>query len=377
MPRIPRKKASAGPQEELLIGLDGGATEVKAHEVRIVGREPELRLELGAASASIIYDRVRGFRPVPMPTQLAELAQQRPAASEAKQAQAWVDAAVRAIVLVSEDARRSRVRVGLCLPGIKTPDGRGVAVMRNGPRIPDYLTRVEAGLKAAGLDLAAPIPPLLSDGDACAHGESLALEGQLCGIANAYCLGGGTGLAEALKLDGAVVGLGELDPALPKAWQLEDEFGISYEDRLSARGINASYAKRAGLSLPLEDGRFPEQAALRGDPDAQTVLALAAASFGQLCWLRIQALAPRVLLERIVVGQRLGSMFADPELAESLRLPAERALARSIQASGDARLIQHYLEQDTLRPDLVVVSTLRAAPALGAAAWALAGGVRV
>lgn len=367
MPRIPRKKLLASA-DELLVGLDGGATEVKAHEVRPVDLEPGSRLDLGVASAALVYERVRGFRPIQMKTQLAEQAQPRPTPTEARQAATWIEACVRAIQLVAEDTGKRRVRVGICMPGIKSADGRGIVVMRNGPRIPDFLDAVERGLKERGLELAAAIPPLISDGDACALGESLAVDGQLADVRNAYYIGGGTGIAESFKLDGAVVSLDKL--GVQKAWQVEFVPGTSCEDQLSARGINASFAQRTNRALPLEEGWYPEQRVLQGDPDAEHVLATAAEALGRLCWLRIEALAPNTLLERIVVGQRLGMLLSNEDLVPYLRMPAERALTGQLEAKADAAWRGHFLVDGVLRSDFLVASTLRAAPALGAAAYA-------
>ncbi len=368
MPKIPRKKLR-GAAEELLVGLDGGASEVKAHEVRPAEQAEGIRLELGLANASLIYERVRGFRPIQMKTQLAEREQPRLTPTESRQAAAWIEACLRAIQLVAEDAGKRRLRVGICMPGIKSADGRGIVVMRNGPRIPDFLDAIERGLTERGLELVAPIPALISDGEACGRGELLAVDGQLADTANAYYIGGGTGIAECFQLDGRIVSIDAL--GLPKAWQLEFVPGISCEDQLSARGINASYAQRTNRALPLEEGAYPEQRVLEGDPDAEHVLATAAVALAQLCWLRIAALAPRRVLERIVIGQRLGLLMSHPDLAPFLKTPVERTLARLVEEQADPSWAGHYVSGASLRPDLLVASTLRVAPALGAAAHAL------
>jgi hypothetical protein len=73
-------------------------------------------------------------------------------------------------------------------------------------------------------------------------------------------------------------------------------------------------------------------------------------------------------LGRIVVGQRLGVILAEPALQGVFRDPAEEALARRIVATGDGALRKHYLEGSRLRPGLLAASLLRAAPAIGAAA---------
>ena len=90
------------PGEELLIGVDGGATEVKAREVVALSRAHLSRgdvpvLGLGPASASCLYDRARGFRPAPMPVQLLALEKGavHPGGIEGAQARLWHEASAR------------------------------------------------------------------------------------------------------------------------------------------------------------------------------------------------------------------------------------------------------------------------------------------
>ena len=135
-----------------------------AHEVVALSRDPRSAsgiptLALGPASASFLYDRARGFRPVPMPPQLLAFQKGaiRPGGLEGAQARLWLESSARAIASVAEEAGKTRARIGICMPGLKTADGRGIAVMRRGPRIPDYLDRLEALLAEGGLTLERPI----------------------------------------------------------------------------------------------------------------------------------------------------------------------------------------------------------------------------
>ena len=396
MARSPRRRSAPPSNEELLVGVDGGATEVKVHEILILEREEGLRLETGPASASMLYDRTQRFEPVPMAQQLLEEQRKQLQLSEAERTEGRfvLEAFVHAIRSVAEQAGRKRLRIGVCLPGGKSLDGRAVVVMRNGPRLPDFLAQLEAGLVAAGLELAAPIPALLSDGEACAMGENLALEGLFSDVASAYYLGGGTGLAECCKIEGQIVDMDALRPWMRKAWQLEDEQGVSYEDLASARGINQRYALRRGVAPEPGEELYPEERISIGDPDAEAVLQAAAATLAQLFFSRIQSfakaeklprtgrsgrLAPGALklkagtrLERIVIGQQLGRLVSDPALRRSLSEPLEEQLAQLLLATKDAFLAQHYLAGSALRPGLLQASLLRAAPAIGAAAKSLA-----
>lgn len=390
MPRLPRRKKALLASEELHIGVDGGATEVKVHEILVLEREAGVRLDLGPASASVLYDHVARFQPVPMAQQIleAQRGELQLSAAELEEGRQVLDAFVRALTSVAEQSGRRRVRIGICLPGGKSSDGRGVIVMRNGPRLPNFLPELEAALLRAELELAAPIPALLSDGDACAHGENLALGGLLAEVPNGYYLGGGTGLAEAFKLEGQVVGMDALRPWLRKAWQFEDPHARSFEDLASARGINERYAERVGGPERVGSEEYPEARVPLGDPDAEAVLREAGETVARLFFARCVALQsaeklPRVrgaeraprsafklkpgcVLQRVVIGQQLGRLVADPALSAVLREPLEAELARLILESGDGWLAQNYLEGRAIRPGLIAPSLLRAAPALGA-----------
>jgi hypothetical protein len=388
---------------ELLIGVDGGATEVKAHQVLVLSGSPSAQrgtngaptLALGGASGSCCYDDVRGFEPVPLAEQLCAFDEKRvmPTISEVAEGEQWIDAIASTIGAIASEAESSFVRVGLCMPGLKTSDGRGLAVVRNGPRIPDFLDRLERRLTRAGLVIAHPIPPLLSDGDACGIGERVHAQGMLRGVANAYYIGGGTGLAETMLLAGEIVGFDALSGWMKKAWMLPCSPGRSFEEMVSMGGINAEYAQRSGKPPPVHEDEFPERRAARGEAIAIEVMRSAAEALAELVFLRIALLAkgrklaaprepassatpavrvrPRTYLERVVFGQRLAHLFADEDLHRVFRDVVETALVDRIQGARDAALASQYLEGSSLRAGFLCASSLRAAPALGAAACAL------
>jgi hypothetical protein len=386
------------PESEVLIGVDGGATEVRAHEVTVLGGSDGLSLRLGPASASCLYDRARGFRPRPMPSQLLDFERQRiePGGLEGAQGRLWLEAVSRAILGVAEQTGKARARLGVCMPGLKTSDGKGMAVVRRGPRIPAFLDRLEAMLAEGGLALARPVTRLSSDGEAGAFGESVEPRGLLRDVDTAYYLGGGTGLAEALKIEGRIRSFDSMRGFVRKAWQMEANGGRNVEDLVSPGGMNAAYAAHSGKRLPLDRADHPERRALEGDEHATVVLRDVAEGLAELALDRMMDLrrgaldrqepaargssrdpgpriAPNTFLDRIVVGQRLGAMLADPELRSVLRDPAEEALARRIVATGDGALRKHYLDGSRLRQDLIAPSLLRASPALGAAAIEILG----
>jgi len=204
-----------------------------------------------------------------------------PTNEEREQGRHWVQAAVGSIVAVATQARRRRAVVGIGAPGLKTADGRGLAVVRNGPRIPSYAERVEEGVAAAGIELVRPIGPLTGDGDNCGRGEEVDRHGQFRDVANVYYIGGGTGLAEALKLRGRLVTFDAVRDWMPKAWQMTSERGRNFEDSLSTRGINAQYAADSGEPDPIDPDEFPEVRAEAGDVVADAVMKEAAVTLAR------------------------------------------------------------------------------------------------
>lgn len=374
------------PENVLLIGVDGGASEVKAHQILVLSEDGVPTLSTGPAGAATCYERLVGFEPMPVAQQLVAFQRDQVSPSEAEilQGEMWVEAAAGAILSVASQAGERDIVLGMCLPGLKTSDGRGVAVMKNGPRMPEFCAQLERELVSEGLRLAHPIRTLASDGEACAWGEECDVQGLLRGAQNAYYLGSGTGLAEAFKLGGEILGLDALKSAVAKAWQMEARPGVGFEELLSMRAMNERYAARAGLELPLSIDDQPERRAADGDEQALNVLAEAADALAHLCFERIRAVhtgkksssrakhpRPGTMLDRIVLGQHLGRLFARTELAQVLRDRTEEQLSRLIEQSGSLVLCTHYLEGSTLRTGLLAPSTLRAAPAIGAAALAL------
>ncbi len=275
--------------QTVLIGVDGGASRVRAHRV-----EPPKdggRFALAAERAESPHDG---------------------------DAQTCVVAAAACIAKVAERAGGGRVLFGMGMPGIKTADGRGIVKALHGPVASNFLARLEKRLSSFGVELERSCERLDGDGYLCGVGEEHAEEGLFHAVRNAYYVGGGTGVAECLKLDGQVVALE--DAHVLRAWELGAEEGVSLSS------INASLRERVAEKT-------------------LDVFEDAARSLGELIRQRCEELP----LERVVVGQRLGELFARPDLRPLLPV--------GLAAAG-------------VNPALVVLSRLPEAPALGAAVLA-------
>lgn len=361
-------------EKPLLIGVDGGASGVRAWAVRSVRSGGRVGLVTVGEAAERSFDEVPDFEPVPLEVQLAERQRATLTPSETRAAHVRVEACAGVVKELAERLRARRILVGVCMPGLKTPDGRGIAVLRNGPRILDLAARWEGALERDGIELAQPIARLLSDGEACARGEVSALHGSLRGVTYGYYVGGGTGVAEAFTMRGAIVGLDTLAGRCPKAWELRDTRGQIFEDRLSMRGLNSRWD---ASGAPLDPGSNSiEAAGRRGDESALRLLSDVADALAELVVLRAVALADfggraPLILERVVIGQRLGRLFADARLEPWLRARAAADFRARMARIDDAALARRYLALAGPPNGRFVASTLRAAPAIGAAwqAW--------
>ncbi len=390
--------------DPILVGVDGGATKVSAWQVLV---EPGPTFRLGDRHAEYAYRDLDGFdadfEPVDLAEQLRqrEAGEPRPTEAEIRQGKVWIEAAARAVAETAGEGGGAVVKIGIGLPGLKTPDRRGLNAVANGPRIPDYCDRLESRLREMGIRLAAPIRELGSDADYCGIGEEYAADGAFRPVRNAYYLGGGTGVADALKLRGRVTPFDAVRDWIAKTWEMKDDEGESFEASTSARGIRALYARLSGED-PEElerRGVYLAQIARRareGDRAARETVRIAGSRLAQILAERIETLAAgssggigfvnpaRAALrsdhpylgerfDRLVLGQRLGEVWADPEAGAVYRESTLPALAERIVGCGriGTEIKAHYPDaQGRFREERLVASSLREAPALGAAAAA-------
>ena len=359
----------------VLIGIDGGASVVKAHQVVVTGSRAKAAFRLGEHASTEKHRSIIGFEPPDMQEQLGEYYSGNIQRSglEVVQAQCYVEAIVAAVGTIAEATQEREVLLGVGFPGLKTAHGRGIAAANNMARAPELLDDIQLALQNAGIKLHHPIARLTSNADNCGVGEEYAAEGMFRGVPNAYHAGCGTGIADAMKLDGKLVPFDDADDWIKKAWQMQSSFGESYEKIASASALIRRYADAVHLT-PEEVtacGRFPELAALHGDEIAVHLLTKAAAALAELITDRIRTVRHHrhgTLLERIVIGQRLGELYGKPRYRAVFRDKLDEDLGERIRDMDEERLGSFYLTPDgKLRHGIVVASKLRGASALGAA----------
>lgn len=374
MPGLPDLSGLPG-----LIGVDIGASGARAVIVRRTG--PNL---VAGDEVTVDFRVIPGFVPTPIAMQLDELAGGAgplPGPAEREQAELWLDAIGEAVCRLAGRSKHGRIVLGLCVPGRKSEDGRGVVAARHGPRIPGLLDALELRLAASARERFEPVSRLSSDGIAAAWGEELGEGGALAGHGSGLLLAAGTGVAQALKLGGRVLPEDEAARLLRAPWELRAGDGTPVEDVVSMGGINRAFERR----LPRETaqgGARVERVAAEGSQAACEVLVTAAEGLAELALQQIAALhacalVPGARIERLVLAQHSARLFCEPELVGCFRAPLEKRLVAGLRSLQDALRCAGYTQGDRLAADWLVPSRLRRAPAIGAVALASEGRPRV
>jgi len=386
-------------QEFLLIGVDGGATKVNCWSVNV---DHAGKFSLGNISESRSYAEYSEydpeFTPVDLQIQLDERTRNciKPTDKEIQQAITYTKACADSIIEVARKSNKSRVLVGVGMPGLKTDDQRGISAMANGPRQIDYAKNLEQRLSEAGIELILPISHIGSDAFYCGLGEEYASAGQFRNVNNSYYLGGGTGAADALKIQGKLISLDDIKEWFVKAWELKCPENRSIETYVSFRGIQTLYGELSSQSLTDLNSQeiYPPQIrekALAGDPLARDTFEKVAKYLALLLYERITTLyagwqgifdfvnpnrpVPNIqhsyhssLFDNIIIGQRLGDMLRESKNDSVLWQPFIQSLNLLICESSvlDDKAKNHYSMNDSFDEKWIVFSNLREAPALGA-----------
>lgn len=379
-----------------IIGVDGGATKVSAWDVHY--NNTSKSFTLGEINHEVQYNSIPGyvsdFKPIDIPVQLAEREKSPiPVTTEEQQQEAtYVEACAVAIEKITMETGVKSVLIGLGMPGLKTEDKRGIAVVANGPRMLNYSSLLEERLKAAGISLAGPIRQLGSDADYCGIGENATAEGAFKTSKNAYYLGGGTGVADALKLNDKVIAMDAVKEWMAKTWEMQNGDAISLERYCSAGGIQSLYATAINSTVEAlnEQAIYPPQIAeraLAGEAEAIKTMEKLSDTLAKLLYSRINTLfagwqeefafmnpnKPKLesshpftgsYFDAIIIGQRLGMLYAESKTASVFKQPVLKRLNELIAQSTtlDEKAKAHYADLESI----IHVSTLRAAPALGA-----------
>ncbi|MDD3716421.1 MAG: hypothetical protein PHT46_04865 [Candidatus Marinimicrobia bacterium] len=382
----------------LLVGIDGGATKISGWTTEVI---KDKTFNLGDINVVKEYreydDFMPSFKPVNIQLQLGEMneGEIELTIEEQKHGKAYMYAAADVIIELAKKVGADRVLVGIGMPGLKSSDKRGIVVLANGPRMPKYCDVIEKRVEAAGIKMDKPIHHLGSDADYCGIGEEYSHDGLFRDVKNSYYLGGGTGVADAMKLQGKLLPFDQAKTWIAKTWEMKNSEGRSMEGYASSGGIQKLYAEFADIPLAelQEKEIYPPQILDLFDEDAA-----AKRSFNDVSYNIAKLLYERLvtiyggwhhcfefvnsnradlsekhpyrgtLLDSIIIGQRLGDLLGESKGKHVFYEPMLEFLGKFIVETPylDLKFKNHYLKGEQFNEALIKTSRLREAPAIGA-----------
>ena len=215
-------------------------------------------------------------------------------------------------------------KIGLCFPGLKNENG--ITVMANGPRIPDLTSKIKK------------INKIFNDSECCVIGEWKSTIGQMQNLDNGIYIGGGTGIADGVIIDGSLIDLNNIK-GLPKSWEINIDAKDTVESCLSPAGMIRKHNET-------NETNIETLVELSNENSFSNIIDLAIEAFLLLVKNRSQYFEMRKkTIQTIVIGQRLGQFLehGDPELKErfqkSTDIPIKLSSDRRTAALGAAMLI--------------------------------------
>ena len=381
----------------ILIGIDGGATKVSGWIIEY-SKESKL-FQISDVNVQKKYSEYSEYNPAYVPVEITtQLSEMNTGIirteGEIKQGNVYMNAVSDVIIELLNEYSDKRALVGIGMPGLKTNDKRGLVAVANGPRMPEYSEFIESRLKDRNLTLLSPIAHLGSDADYCGLGEEYSEDGLFKDVKNAYYLGGGTGVADAFKLNGNLVPFDNAKEWIAKAWEMKSDKNLSLERYASASGIQSIYSKYSKQPVEELNERqiYPPQIlemALQNNKDALSTINDISFYIAKLLFERITTIYSGwsglfsfvnpskkieksehdykgVLLERIIIGQRLGDLLHDSKNTPLLWNQIVSNLTDFFNNVQDKKLVSHYLSNGRFKSELIAISRLREAPAIGA-----------
>ena len=330
-----------------IVGIDGGATKISGGIVKQIN---ETTFSLDGVIKTLTYSEStlnnRNFQPVDLGRQLSEKDNPKLRIEEEKQGLAILESCESVITELAKTNNLNKPMVGIGMPGLKSPEQRGIIVTKNGPRVPRFLDVLEHRLRLTGLKFN-PIHRLGNDNDYCGLGELYGAHGSFRGVENALYIGSGTGIADAMMLTGNLISFDNIGAWMPKSWQMTNKDGIPIEKIISHKGMMMQYSEKTGISFQRleEDETYPELFIKTGD--AVEIRINFVTTVAWLIFQRIEKLVvkkPNTIFNRIILGLRLAQLIEKiPELFDQIKLSVKKQITDSLVLSQTTK--NHYLQK--------------------------------
>jgi len=298
--------------DDLLAGIDCGATKVMVQSG--VYSSKANKISPGPINQEFYYsdhpDWDSKFKPVPLDTQKSEYRSDNISLSyeEINQSNVIIDTIVSSIKIIEDH------KIGLCYPGLK--NHKGIVVMANGPRIPNLTHHIH------------PVKNILNDSDCCVIGELKSTIGMMQDTRNGIYIGGGTGIADGIILNGEILNLINT-VGVPRCWEINVSSNETVETLLSPAGMIKKYNDQNNEKVKV-------LADLVHKKEFNKIMDDALSAFLKLVKVRERFFkSQNEEVQEIVIGQRLGKFFSD--LGEKYLEKFESSTKIPIKVSGDRR----------------------------------------
>tara|TARA_X000001036_G_scaffold64111_1_gene54720 strand:+ start:973 stop:1986 length:1014 start_codon:yes stop_codon:yes gene_type:complete len=330
-----------------LLGIDGGGTKAQGAEIDVSNL---LNINIANPAIERLYSSHTKFNNNFIPVKLEDQLNNKPlSVSEKNQEKVILETIAE---LIHSLSKNEKIKIAISMPGIKTPDKRGIQVMINGPRMPKFCQNLEKIIPS----LLAPIAKIEDDSKMCGLGEEFHPKGEFKNIENGYYLGGGTGSAECLKLNGKIITFDESKEWIGKAWELRLENGQTLESVSSMSGINKLLYE--GKEKEIEKGV------------ASLIMERITTVFNG--WenqfiinrkINKQHCYEKIILERIIIGQKLAEFFNSQNGKSIFYSIIQNIEKKIIHSKNDIK--DRLITNNALNNDLIVLSNLRTSPIIG------------
>ena len=304
---------------DLLAGIDCGATKVMVTSG--VYSSTTNKISPGPINQEFYYsdhpDWDSKFMPVPLDTQKGEYQSNNISLSyeEINQGNVIIDTIVSSIKIIEDH------KIGLCYPGLK--NHTGIVVMANGPRIPNLAHHIH------------PVKNILNDSDCCVTGELKSTIGMMQDTRNGLYIGGGTGIADGIILNGEILNLINTE-GVARCWEINVSSNETVETLLSPAGMIRKYNDQNNEKVKV-------LADLVHKKEFNKIMDDALKAFLKLLNIRERFFKSRnEEIQEIVIGQRLGKFFNDlgekylERFQSSTKIPIKISSDRRTAALGAA-----------------------------------------
>ena len=195
--------------------------------------------------------------------------------------------------------------------------------MANGPRIPNLAHHIH------------PVKNILNDSDCCVTGELKSTIGMMQDTRNGIYIGGGTGIADGIILNGEILNLINT-VGVPRCWEINVSSNETVETLLSPAGMIRKYNDQNNEKVKV-------LADLVHKKEFNKIMDDALRAFLKLVKVREQFFkSQNEEVQEIVIGQRLGKFFNDlggkylEKFQSSTKIPIKVSSDRRTAALGAA-----------------------------------------